>query len=95
MTQFLVDSDAVLNATVGIKATISRIQGEVGALTAQLSNLEPVWQGQAATAFQAIMSDWRATQLRVEEGLAAINSSLSLAGTQYAETEAGNARLFR
>ena len=94
MTQFQVDSDAVLQATTAVQATISRIQTEVGGLQGQLNSLESVWTGQAATAFQAIVAEWRATQIRVEEGLASINSALTLAGTQYADIEQSNARLF-
>lgn len=94
MTKFLVDSDAVLNATTSIQATIGRIQGEVSGLQGQLTGLESNWSGQAATAFQSIVAEWRATQVRVEESLSSISSALALAGNQYAEIESSNARLF-
>ena len=45
-------------------------------------------------AFQAVVADWNATQLRVEESLNAINSALGQAGQQYADIESANARLF-
>ena len=40
------------------------------------------------------MQDWRATALRVEESLAAINEALAAAGRQYDEVEQGNTRMF-
>lgn len=40
------------------------------------------------------MQDWRATQLRVEESLAAINEALAHAGRTYDEVEQGNLRMF-
>ena len=60
----------------------------------QLSTLQSSWQGDAATAFQALVADWRSTQARVEESLSSINLSLGQAGQQYADIEASNARLF-
>ncbi|MBH0053499.1 MULTISPECIES: WXG100 family type VII secretion target [unclassified Salinibacterium] len=94
MTRYQVDSEAVLSATGAVQNSISRIQAEVAGLHGQLTNLQGSWTGQAATAFSAVVTDWKATQQRVEENLAAINTALSQAGQQYAEIEAANARLF-
>jgi hypothetical protein len=41
-----------------------------------------------------VVSEWRTTQVRVEEVLASINQALAQAGQQYAYIEAANARLF-
>jgi WXG100 family type VII secretion target len=94
MTTFQVDSEAVLSATSAVRASIDRIQAEVGGLHGQLTSLQGSWSGQAASAFQGVITDWRATQQRVEESLAAINQALTQAAQQYAEIEASNARLF-
>ncbi|WP_339619429.1 WXG100 family type VII secretion target [uncultured Salinibacterium sp.] len=94
MTRYQVDSEAVLSATGAVQNSISRIQAEVAGLHGQLTNLQGSWTGQAAAAFSTVVTDWKATQQRVEENLAAINSALSQAGQQYAEIEAANARLF-
>ena len=94
MTRYQVDSEAVLGATAAIRASASRLQGEVAGLHGQLTSLQSSWSGQAADAFQAVVNDWKATQQRVEESLAAINQALTRAGEQYAEIEAANARLF-
>ena len=94
MTRFQVDSDAVLGATGAVRSSITRIQGEVGGLHAQLTNLQSSWTGEAANAFATVVAEWKATQQRVEENLAAINQTLTLAAQQYAEIEATNARLF-
>ena len=75
-------------------ASIGRIQGEVGALHGQLVNLQSSWTGQASVAFQGIVSDWKATQQRVEESLSGISMALAQAGRHYAEIEQQNARLF-
>lgn len=94
MTRYQVDSEAVLTATGAVRGTITRIQSEVAGLDGQLNNLQGSWSGAAATAFQGVVADWRATHQRVEETLAAINQALGQAGQQYAEIEAANARLF-
>jgi len=94
MTRYQVDSEAVLSATGAVRSSISRIQSEVGGLYGQLTQLQSSWTGDAATAFSGVVADWKATQQRVEENLAAINQALTHAGQQYAEIEASNARLF-
>ncbi len=94
MTRYQVDSEAVLTATGAVRASIGRIQSEVAALHGQLTQLQGSWTGAAATAFSSVVTDWRGTQQRVEESLAAINQALGHAAQQYAEIEAANARLF-
>lgn len=94
MTRYQVDSEAVISATGAVRSSITRIQSEVAGLHGQLTNLQSSWTGQAASAFTGVVSEWKATQQRVEENLAAINQALTQAGQQYAEIEAANARLF-
>ena len=94
MTRYQVDSEAVAAATGNVRAAVSRIQAEVSGLHGQLANLQSSWTGQAATAFQGVVSDWKATQQRVEQSLVEINAALSQAGQLYTEAESQNARLF-
>jgi len=94
MTRYQVDSEAVLAATGSVRGSIARIQSEVAALHAQLTELQGSWTGEAATAFQTVVTEWRSTQQRVEENLGAISQALTRAAQQYAEIESVNARLF-
>ncbi|MBG6056475.1 WXG100 family type VII secretion target [Salinibacterium sp. CAN_S4] len=94
MTRYQVDSEAVISATGAVRSSITRIQSEVAGLQGQLTNLQSSWTGQAASAFSGVVAEWKTTQQRVEENLAAINQALTHAGQQYAEIEAANARLF-
>jgi WXG100 family type VII secretion target len=94
MTRYQVDSDAVLGATGAVRGSMGRIQAEVSGLSAQLVNLQGSWSGQAATSFQSIFEEWKATQHRVEENLASLNQALAQAAQQYADIEQSNARLF-
>lgn len=94
MTRYQVDSEAVLGATNAVRSSIGRIQAEVGGLHGQLVALQDSWSGQAASAFQSVLTEWRSTQQRVEESLDAISRALGQAGQHYAEIEAANARLF-
>lgn len=94
MTRYQVDSEAVVAATSSARATVARIQAEVTGLHGQLTSLQGSWTGQAASAFQGVVSDWHAVQQRVEESLTAISHALGIAAQQYAEIEASNARLF-
>ena len=66
----------------------------MGALHGQLVNLQSSWTGQASIAFQGVVTDWHATQQRVEDSLAGISAALAQAGRLYEEIEQQNARLF-
>ena len=94
MTQYQVDSDAVSTAVGATKGSIGRIQAEVSGLHGQLTSLESSWTGPAATAFQAVVTDWKSTEQRVSDALVALNTALNLAATQYADIETQNARMF-
>ena len=94
MTTYHVDAAQVSAATQTVQGTIGRIQGEVASLLTQLTGLQSSWTGQAATAFQGAVSEWRATQLHVEQSLAQLNHALGVAAAQYADAEQANARLF-
>jgi 6 kDa early secretory antigenic target len=95
MTTYQVDSDAVAAATSTVRAAMSRIQGEVSGLHGQLVALQGSWTGQASIGFQGVVTDWKTTQQRVEESLAAIGVALDQAARGYADVEQANAALFR
>ena len=94
MTRYQVDSEQVLTATASVQGTIGRLQTEVASLLAQLTGLQASWSGQASTAFQTAVADWRTTQAHVEQSLATLNHAPATAASQYADGEAANARLF-
>lgn len=94
MTTYHVDAAQVSAATQAVHGTIGRIQSEVASLLAQLTGLQSSWTGQAATAFQGAVTDWRGTQQHVEQSLAQLSHALGIAATQYVEAEQANARLF-
>ena len=95
MPVFHVDSEAVSHTSAQAQQSIARIQAEVTALHTQLSNLHSSWSGSAASAFQAVVQEWRNTAARVDESLTSINHALSLAAQQYMDIEQATARMFR
>jgi WXG100 family type VII secretion target len=94
MTQYQVDSEAVLGQAAAARGAIARIQAEVAGLLALLTSLDGTWTGQAAAAFQGAVAEWRATQHQVEQSAEGLNQALNQAGQQYADVEQANARLF-
>ena len=88
MAVFSVDSDAVLSTTTAVRGTVDRLQGEVHAMLAQLTQLQSSWTGPAAMAFQGVVEQWRGTQRQVEESLATISAALE-------DAEQTTAGLFR
>ena len=94
MTSYQVDAEQVSAATHTVQGTIGRIQSEVAALLGQLTGLQSSWTGQASSAFQGAVADWRATQMQVEQSLSGLNQALGVAASQYIDAEQSNARLF-
>ncbi|GAA3791433.1 WXG100 family type VII secretion target [Micrococcus endophyticus] len=78
-----------------VEGSIGRLQAEVGAMEAHLRQLQDTWRGQAAANFQGVLTEWRATQQRVEESLAGIRRAMDAAAQQYQDAEAANAAMFR
>ncbi|SDT21755.1 WXG100 family type VII secretion target [Microterricola viridarii] len=94
MSQFSVDSEQIIATSNVVQAGIERLRAEAHSLTAQVTNLQGAWAGQASSAFQAAAGDWRTMNLQVDATLAALAQSLGSAGAHYAEIEQANARLF-
>ena len=94
MTQFEVDSARVTQASAAVQASAERIGGEVDAMMRHLIDLQACWKGQAATSFQELAGQWRATQERVRTALEDIQRALATAGRHYEEVESAAARMF-
>ena len=94
MTRFQVDSAQVTQASAAVAASAQQIGSEVDRMMRQLLDLQAGWQGQAATSFQHVVAEWRVTQETVRTALDEIHTALAVAGRQYAEVEAGAARMF-
>ncbi len=95
MAVFSVDSDQVMVATAGIRATGDRLQADTAAMLAQLTQLQGSWTGAASIAFQGVVERWRAAQQNLDAALTDIGTALGSAGAQYAQTEDAAAGLFR
>ncbi len=94
MPLFAVDSEALAAKSAEVQGTIERLRADVNGMQAGLASLGEIWRGTASANFQSLVTDWRATQARVEESLDSINQALAFASAQYAETEAANTSLF-
>lgn len=95
MPIFSVDSDAIGVTQVATSASIERVRAEVSTLLANLMALQNSWMGQASSAFQQQVDDWRVTQRMVEDALSGINVALQLTAHAYADTERTVMGVFR
>jgi len=77
-----------------VQASSTAIAAETEGMLRNLQALEASWKGQAASGFQAVTAQWRATQERVRLSLEEIQRALATAGQQYADVEAANTRMF-
>jgi early secretory antigenic target protein ESAT-6 len=94
MSRYEVDSDQVARASTAVRTSAGRLNTEVDGMMRHLVDLQNSWKGQAASSFQHIVTDWRATQERVRGSLEEIQRALTVAGRQYAEAEEAAARMF-
>lgn len=94
VSRFEVDSARVAQASGAVNASVGSISAEVDRMMRNLLDLQNSWRGQAATQFQGVVTDWRATQERVRQSLEDISAALGAAGQQYADVEQSNARMF-
>jgi early secretory antigenic target protein ESAT-6 len=94
MTRFEVDSSQVSQASAAVAASAEQIGSEVDRMMRHLVDLQASWQGQAATSFQHVVTEWRGTQERVRTALQEIQAALAAAGRQYEEVEASALRMF-
>ncbi len=94
MSRFEVDSAQVAAASATVMGSVASLSAEVDRLTRNLMDLQGSWRGQAASQFQVVAEDWRATQERVKASLEQISQALSAAATTYADAEAANLRMF-
>jgi WXG100 family type VII secretion target len=92
--RFEVDSEQVSQASGRVAASAEVINSEVLAMMRHLHDLQSVWRGGASTAFAGVMAQWQNAQHQVEEALTAIQGSLAVAASTYANAEAEAARLF-
>lgn len=94
MSRYEVDSAKVAQAGAAVEASTAAVRAEVAAMMRHLTELQQGWRGGAATAFAGVMTDWSATQARVEQSLDLITAALRAAARTYADAEDQAARLF-
>lgn len=94
MSTFATNTNEMQAKSMAVQSTIERVRAEVNAMTSSLQDLQGTWQGAASANFQAVLVDWRNTQIRVEESLNSIGTALNRASVHYEEAEAANANLF-
>lgn len=94
MTRFEVDSAHVAAAAGAARLSGGVIHTEVAAMVRHLTELQGTWRGGAASGFEALLAEWRATQAQVESALEHLSQALDTAARQYADAEMAAARLF-
>ncbi|GAA1105843.1 MULTISPECIES: WXG100 family type VII secretion target [Nesterenkonia] len=94
MALLQIDTAELLAKSQTVEATLGRIQSDVSSMESQLRQLQDSWKGSASTAFQEVLTQWRATQVQVEQSLASVRQAMASASSQYEETESANTRMF-
>jgi WXG100 family type VII secretion target len=85
-----VDFGAVSAAAGDISSIASQVDGKIGDLTGQISNLEQVWEGGAGEGFQHTKQAWLTAAKDLQQTLAKIGTAVHAAHENYTQAENTN-----
>lgn len=74
-----------------IQSTSSQIESELDSLRQQIANLDQLWDGSAASGYQATKQKWFQAADDLRQVLASIGAAVNAAEQAYGDTERKNA----
>ncbi|MDO5688319.1 WXG100 family type VII secretion target [Pseudoscardovia radai] len=94
MPQYQVDSEQIQTSSSAVQQSVEQIRTAVNGMYSNLTQLQSVWRGGAATQFASVIAQWRGAQQQMEASLESIQNALGRASTLYSDAEAQASRLF-
>lgn len=82
---------ALLKGAQTIEEAQGQIQSELSSLQSKLAGIGSSWQGEAASAFQSVMTQWDAEARKVTEALTELHSAMRASDTKSKANEAEQA----
>jgi WXG100 family type VII secretion target len=79
-------------AAARVMSVNDQVQANLASLRNQLAPLAGAWQGQASTAFQALMARWDTDARSLNEALRGIGEAIRGTGQNYAQAEEQQSR---
>jgi WXG100 family type VII secretion target len=89
MSEYTVTPDAIRSVAGQVASGASEIDAQRSALLARIQGLGDSWQGQAASALQALYEKWDADIRSLHTTLTEIGQTMQGAATAYEATETG------
>jgi ESAT-6 family protein len=89
-----VDFGQVTSLGQVIDSQAKNIDSQLGDLKQQISNLDSIWEGASASGYQQTKNAWFQAADSIQQTLARIATAVHAASDSYAQTEAGNAKLW-
>jgi WXG100 family type VII secretion target len=89
-SSFGTSTDAMTAAANQVDAVSQEISHALCTLKNQIDPLAHSWQGGAASAFNALMTQWHEDAGKLTSALSDISQALNASGKNYAETESSN-----
>lgn len=84
---FSVSTDRLAAGSSDTSRISEEVEGSVAAMMSRLVALQDEWTGTASGSFQELITEWRATQVRVKESLDHVARVLCEAVEAYRTTE--------
>lgn len=94
MSQFMVGTDAVQAAGNKIQSLSQQIEDLITTCMQTAEGVKDNWTGQANTAFEGAMTEWRQAAMNVREASGQIGKATMTASSNYVDTEQANTSMF-
>jgi 6 kDa early secretory antigenic target len=92
--QYSVAPESVQAAGRQIQSLSADIETLIGQLRSTAMGVRGEWTGAANGAFEQAMNDWNAAASKIQQASQEIGVATQTAGTNYANTETNNTRMF-
>jgi 6 kDa early secretory antigenic target len=94
MPQFMVGTEEVQQAGAKIQALSQQIEDLIADLQQTATAVHGSWTGNANSAFESAMSEWRSAAINIRTAANEIGMATTKAGGNYADAEAANTSMF-
>ncbi|MFF2045744.1 WXG100 family type VII secretion target [Kitasatospora sp. NPDC048239] len=95
MGQFKTTAEEMLAFAKHMDQVIGQIEGEIRTLDSLVGSIAAGWQGQAATAYKSLQTQFNEDAVELNKSLKAIKEAIEVTTKQYSATDADQQAAFK
>ncbi len=93
--RILATPEEMRSAASSLDSKAQELLQMLSAIKSQIDSLSPMWQGQAASSFNALMAQWSTDVQGIENVLSTVSSNLQKAAQSYEDLDMSISRGFQ